>query len=218
MKNFTFKNRFAFTMIELVFVIVVLGILAALALPRMERDLRQEAADSILSDIRYTQHLAMNDFKHNTANAMWQRSFWMIGFACNDTTTFKEFIGSDSDYGGGIGANEAAIDPANGRGMDSGVGVCNNTIANTISDRILLYDKFSVKSVATVGGCGAVQYIGFDHLGRPHVGYTGSNAPDYNSYMTLACTFNFTMENGDTFGISIQPETGFAQIVGQPNS
>jgi prepilin-type N-terminal cleavage/methylation domain-containing protein len=217
MRNFKLKNKPAFTMIELVFVIVVLGIIASLALPRLDRDLREEAAAAILSDIRYTQQLAMNDFKHS-ANPLWQRSFWMIGFACNNSTNFKEFIGSDSGYDGGIGIPEAAIDPANGRGMHSGVGVCNNAIANTISDRILLYNKFSVRTVATVGGCANVQYIGFDHLGRPHVGYTASNAPDYNSYMTLACTFNFTMENGDTFGISIQPETGYAQIVGQDNS
>jgi len=45
----------AFTMIELVLVIVVLGILAALAMPRLERDLRQEAKDNLLSAIRYTQ-------------------------------------------------------------------------------------------------------------------------------------------------------------------
>lgn len=55
----------AFTMIELVFVIVVLGILSALAMPRIDRDLRQEAKDNILSSIRYTQHLALIDEKTN---------------------------------------------------------------------------------------------------------------------------------------------------------
>ena len=62
MKNLHKQSK-AFTMIELVFVIVVIGILAALALPRIERDLRQEAADNILAAIRYTQHLALNDNK-----------------------------------------------------------------------------------------------------------------------------------------------------------
>ena len=67
------KHTKAFTMLELVFVIVVLGILAALALPRMDRDLRQEAKDNILSAIRYTQHLALMDNKTNPLDANWQR-------------------------------------------------------------------------------------------------------------------------------------------------
>ena len=44
----------AFTMIELVFAIVVLGILTAIGLPNIDKDNRQEAADIILSNIRYT--------------------------------------------------------------------------------------------------------------------------------------------------------------------
>jgi len=59
------RNKSAFTMIELILVIVVLGILAALAMPRVDRDSRQEAADNILSAIRYTQHLALMDNKTN---------------------------------------------------------------------------------------------------------------------------------------------------------
>ena len=57
------KNKKAFTMLELVFVIVVSGILAATFIPRFDRDNLQEAADQVISHIRYTQHLAMVDDK-----------------------------------------------------------------------------------------------------------------------------------------------------------
>ena len=76
MKKIYFKN--AFTMLELVFVIVVLGIIAAIAMPRIDRDRTQEAADSILADIRYAQHMAMADYRQQSigTNAnQWQRSF-----------------------------------------------------------------------------------------------------------------------------------------------
>ena len=216
MRKFT-KNKPAFTMIELVFVIIVIGILAALALPRMDRDLKQQAADSILSDIRYTQHLALSDYKHSDANASWQRSFWTIGFRCNNSSGFSEYVGSDADRGGGIGDSEAAIDPTNGKIMN-GDTTCSNTIDTDTSDRIFLGNKFGVTSINSTGGCNTIQYIGFDHLGRPHVGYTGSTTPDYGSYMTSACTFTFTMSDNDTFAITIEPETGYASIVGQPSS
>ena len=46
------KKR-AFTMIELIFVIVVVGILAAMIMPRLERNGAKEAATQLLTHIRY---------------------------------------------------------------------------------------------------------------------------------------------------------------------
>ena len=51
----------AFTMIELVFVIVILVILAAMDIPSFDRDLRQGAKDNILAAISLTQHIALID-------------------------------------------------------------------------------------------------------------------------------------------------------------
>ena len=45
------KKR-AFTMIELIFVIVVVGILAAMIMPRLERNGAKEAATQLLTHIR----------------------------------------------------------------------------------------------------------------------------------------------------------------------
>lgn len=93
----------AFTMLELVFVIVVLGILAALAMPRLDRDLRQEAKDNILSAIRYTQHLALMDDKTVPGTA-WQANLWNIAIGSSSYTISS----------GGT----AALDPVNGQAMD----------------------------------------------------------------------------------------------------
>ncbi|WP_300367295.1 prepilin-type N-terminal cleavage/methylation domain-containing protein, partial [Hydrogenimonas sp.] len=53
------KIKNAFTMLELIIVIVVVGILSAIMIPRFSDDKLREAADQIMSHIRYTQHLAM---------------------------------------------------------------------------------------------------------------------------------------------------------------
>ncbi len=205
-------------MLELVFVIVVLGILAALAIPRMDRDLKQEAADNILSAVRYTQHLALLDNKQKFDNAQWQRRFWRIMFAqCSDHTYFYR-IGSDDDMDSTstFEESEAALDPANGKLMY----VANNSNCDgiNVSKNILIGRKYGVTVNPGTGGCSGARSVGFDHLGRSHIGFSASNKPDYSSYISTTCTFNFTLSDGDTFSISIQPETGYAQIVGQPDS
>lgn len=85
----------AFTMIELVMVMVVVGILVAVALPRLNRDNVYQAANQVASHIRYAQHLAMQDDKfvptaamssyanvtrRNTEARFWYKGRWQILF------------------------------------------------------------------------------------------------------------------------------------------
>jgi len=210
----TRQRQAAFTMLELVMAIIVLGVLSALAIPRMERDTKQEAADSILADIRYTQLLALADNKQRQDNPQWQRAFWRIGFG-NCIAGYAgicEYIGSDADLQGGIDNNESATDPSTGLKMTQG-----GTISTT-SKRVFLTKNFGITAVNFTGSCNGSQYIGFDYLGRLHQGYAASNVPNYVSYLNATCTILFTRADGDNFTITIQPETGYAQIVGQPDS
>ena len=228
MNTFTIKSsntRKAFTMIELVFVIVVVGILAAMALPRLNRDLKQEAADHILSQIRYTQHMAINDNKHSYKDSTWQRRFWTIAFStCDDGKAFYR-VGSDTDgSGGGAGKfekNEAMTDPYNGKPLWSeDNGDCDDP---SVSENIKIGKKYGitvdngVASGSGINGCDA-KYIGFDHLGRPHIKFGTSNIPDYSTYMDRTCTFTYTLKNGESFQITILPESGFAFIENQMDS
>ncbi len=218
-KNFI-QKRSAFTMIELVLVIVVLGILASVAMPRLDRDLKQEAADNILSNIRYSQHLALTDFKHDFKEMKWHRTFWKMSIeSCGSSTGLFTTVGSDMNYGKDIDKVEAAIDPTNGKPMFwTNTDSCEKGGDGTVSENIFITKKYGVQSVTGSNGCSGVQHIGFDHLGRPHVSFSGSNAPDYSTYMSTACTFTFTMSDNDTFAITIEPETGTAFIVGQDAS
>jgi len=217
----------AFTMIELVFVIVVLGILAAMAMPRLERDLRQEAADNILFAIRHTQHLALMDNVRET-NATWQRAFWRFGFnSCSDDGIFY-YIAADKDLGGGVipSANEAAIDPLNGQNLaGQNTQPCETDISGhtTASSNIFITRNHSISdgNVAWSGGCvGTSNYIGFDNLGRPHRGFLASSAPDYATVVTSDCNLTLTFDTSDIepLIITIEKETGHAYIAGQPDS
>ncbi len=218
------KHQKAFTMIELVMVVVILGILAALSIPRLERDLRQEAADNILSAIRYTQHLALLDNKHKFNNPKWQQRFWRIYFGtCNGKTFYA--VGSDDSMESAVNArvdsSEAAIDPSNGKLMwahDGSSCTSGSLTINNLSPNVMIGKKYGI---TVTGGCAGVRYVAFDHLGRPYgSGFSTSTQPDNSGYMTSDCNFTFSSSDNtfDPFSIIITKETGYAYIDGQPNS
>lgn len=219
-------KKAGFTMLELTMAIVVLGLLASLALPRLNRDIRQEAADSILSAIRYTQHMALMDNVSDPSDGRWQRSFWRIGFeGCSDDGIFYA-IGSDKDKEGDIDVNdqEAALDPANGLPMmGNNNQKCEMTLQNNISPNIFITKKFGISegNIIYSGGCSnAAQHIAFDYMGRPHTGIKGSDIPDYATVMQTDCKLTFSFDDNSfiPFSIIIENETGYAYIDGQPNS
>ncbi len=221
-------GRRAFTLLELVMVIVVLGILTALALPRMERDVRQEAGDNILSAIRYAKHMALIDNVTDPRQSNWQRAFWRFGVRtclASEGDVFY-YVASDENRGGNIDNNEAAIDPLNGKIMMGAPGTsCASGSNNSASPNIFISHKYGIKDTNMFLNCGgggtdAARYVGFDHMGRPHVGFSGSTSPDYSTIMTSDCnlTFKFKDTSIPDLVIRIEKETGHAYIVGEPDA
>jgi prepilin-type N-terminal cleavage/methylation domain-containing protein len=213
------KNKSAFTLIELVFVIIVLGILASLAMGRMERDLKQEASETILSHIRLAQQLALTDNKHRADNAIsWQTSYWQFSLkGCGDDVAYR--VGSDISMGGGVsglGKSESAINPIDGKYIFSED--C-STLDSDETPSVLLTKKFGIKNsdINPTGGCDRKQIL-FDFLGRPHFRNTTYATPDFNNIMTEDCNMTFTMSDGESFSIIIENETGYSYIEGQESS
>ncbi len=206
------KQTKAFTLIELVFVIVVLGILASLAIPRMDRDLRQEAADNVLSAIRYTQHLALNDNKTDPGNTNWQKELWKISFSTSaDNLANFYTISSDKVPYAAVSKDETAIDPQNGKYMYNMGG--DTTIDSDESPSIFIGKKYGINSMTFNGGCSGAQHIGFDHLGRPHNALGGATNT-YSQYMTTDCSIimGFTDGSITDLNITIATETGYVSI------
>lgn len=218
------KKKSAFSLIELVFVIVVLGILASLAMSRSERDLRQEAAETVLSHIRLAQQLALRDNKHRPFDGSlndnrWQRAYWQIQFRTCANGDWSYRVGSDINLAGGangLGKSESAVNPTDNKYLWSDN--CDNLDADE-SETVHLSKKFGISTVAQSNACGNRQ-IAFDYVGRPHID-TSYDAPDFSKLMQGDCNLTFTLStdqdgdgNIDTFNIIVKEETGHAYIEG----
>ncbi|MCK9374470.1 MAG: prepilin-type N-terminal cleavage/methylation domain-containing protein [Sulfuricurvum sp.] len=203
-------KRLAFTLLELVFVIIVIGILAVLAMPNFSSNPLQQAAMQVAEHIRYTQHLAMVDDKFDQTDPTWWQKRWQMRFPHTTINGIKVYyyeVFSDDNKAGNSNLNEEAVDPLTGQTIGDGV-----TAVATIPDTSLvnLTKRFGVTSVT--GTCvlgGAYRTIAFDNLGRPYLDvYTDIYS---NVVPAGGCTIVLNHPDG-TATITVQEETGLVSI------
>jgi len=177
----------AFTLLELVFVIVVIGILSAIIIPSTRTNPVREASTQLVSHIRYAQHLAMVDDKYDATNTSWYKNRWQVVFENNSYS-----IMSDNTL-------TNAKEPIND-GSDIDVD---------------LNDKYST-TLSFNNNCPLISnkmYLSFDNLGRPLLGdlnnYTSAYMATTNE-KKLEADCIITLRNDlDTVEITITPETGY---------
>lgn len=124
----------AFTLIELIFVVVLIGIMSSVAASYFREDKLALATYQVLEHIRYTQHLAMSDHKFDPKDArfktmsgyvatnkgMYYRGWWQIRFV-KQMNGIPKIVGysvySDIDREGNIdlvNLKNPAINPSDG--------------------------------------------------------------------------------------------------------
>ncbi|MBF1032042.1 MAG: type II secretion system protein [Candidatus Nanosynbacter sp.] len=223
----------AFTMIELVFVIVIVGILAAIMIPKLNRNASREAANQILTHIRYTQHLAMQDDKYENFVSdnpvRWFRMRWGVAF--NNTSlqkcsidepgvvTWKYSVFFDKSLNGNINSeNEVANDIYKSGKLLSGgwsSGIVTEAICKKWNKELNLGKRFGITSVDFKDGCSGMQTIIFDEMGRPmRVASTtsgGAKRP-YDRLLKKDCKITITDKRGNQTTIIIEKESGFTSI------
>lgn len=195
----------AFTMLELVFVIVVIGILSAIVIPRIGSNKLQEAAIQVVSHIRYTQHLALVDDKFDTSDTEWFRENWQIEFV-SGTTEVGYKIYSDRNHLGYANSDELAVDPLTRKTFSEDTDVTN------------LKKKYGITEVEFSDNCkgnGTGKELSFDFLGRPYI-YITDTEPDvsniYEHLLTANCDITLTSSEGEA-KIRVRPETGYACVL-----
>ena len=196
----------AFSLLEMVFVIAMIGILSVVIIPRMDRDNLCEMAEQVLAHIRYTQHLAMSDNVYVDTEPTWYQARWHISFV-NGPCGLYYSVGSDRDLSssGSFSKEEAACDPLSG-GL-----IYNNNAPCDYRDGwfggVLLSKKYNITAITS--SCNT-QTIAFDHMGRPYTGVGGGTA--ISGLMRSDCNYTFTDSLGQQVRITVTAETGYAFI------
>ena len=221
--------RKAFTLLELIFVIVVIGILAVFILPQTKTNPVQEAAVQVLSHIRYTQHLALVDDTYNSLDSHWYMSRWQIVFGNGNQyannkpayTIFSDSLGSTGTYSGDPKESEIAINPQNPNqimtgGYNSTVALDYNNAGFKGMKQLNLGERYGITNVSFSGGCNIGLRISFDYLGRPFTGDQSTMTAPYSAptqrLLTKDC--NITLTAGtESVVIQIKPETGYSCIL-----
>lgn len=224
----------AFTMIELVIVIVVIGIIAMVTIPKYDQNRVLIAAQQIATHIRYAQHLAMIDNRTDLIakpaprpatdpnGDQWWRERWTIAFTQNiNGNRWGYSIYSDFSRNGSLNSpNEVAPDPQNPNRLLTAASNIPAIPANRINNKLNIGKTYGIRNVTFSGGCAqnGNQAISFDEKGRPFLNAStttvGARANPSVGRIARRCEIN--IGDGDTNATStnvakicIEVETGY---------
>lgn len=214
----------AFTMLELVFVIVVAGIIMVLAIPRMDDSNLRQAANQVVRHIQYTQHLAMMDDKFDDSDSAWFKKRWQIAFNSDaktyDLPAYTIFTDGNTNSNPNLTLNEVAIDPLTGDYMTGGYSNIIASDATGATKEMNLGLTYGINDFAFSSSC---QYynstrISFDYLGRPLKGVPSGFTDVYklNRLIQTPCSITLCKNSpcdDENITISIEPETGYTHIL-----
>ena len=198
--------RKAFSLMELVFVIIIIGILAVLAMPNFDRQPLEEAAEQVASHIRYTQHLAMIDDKYDINDATWYRERWQIRFRYLNPE-YGYVIFADTNQLKNANDNEKAIDSLTGERIDGFLNYANGNLTKKYGITNVVSSCYQDDDTTVATNKGAIV---FDNLGRPYRGVSNATTPA-QYLLTANCNIVLTHTDG-TATITVSPETGYVSV------
>lgn len=220
----------AFTLIELIFVIIVIGILAATILPNTKQNPLETAAVQLVSHLRYTQHLAMIDDPYEDKYDEWFHNRWRLKFYKGDRSNQKwsYSIFSEADSRNNARLSSLAKNPLN---IDQYMSGGHNIVGSKDEKKKLdirekefigmktlnLGESYGISKISLKDGCSRTTYLSFDHFGRPLKlnpnDLTNSYKKDSKNVL-ISKVCSIILESDDNkIKIEMAPETGYMKII-----
>ncbi len=227
--------KHAFTLVELIIIVIIIGIIAVTASTSFYKDRLTPATNQLLEHIRYTQQLALNQdmfipspyfsIYSDTTQALkdskqWFKKWWRIQFHNNGSySVYSDHPtkGSSNQYDSDVDDNDlVAKDPL------TGLYLFGNLSGSSIyegDERLGLVDMQKVYGVTvSINSACTGAHILFDHMGRPHCKKSakGVNVDSLNPYDRIVRDFiaiTLTKEDGSSSKtICVTPISGYAYI------
>lgn len=218
----------AFTLIEVIFIIVVVGILSTIAISRFNSKDLLRGAEMVARDIEYVKHLAViddnrvpNDMiqKHENNSNFWAITF--IGIGGDPKMSIFKYTNPSINYGTVQTAVVDYLDKEkfltltvrNGKDDD----IIDGSVIKT-SPRVWLKKTYSINKIDT-SDCNAEDYTGrhsintlfFNEEGIPYIANSSGGTFWYFQKLKEICTLKIKA-GSDTKCIDIYPETGYVKV------
>jgi len=222
----------AFTLLELIFVIVVIGILAGTIIPNVKSSSLYDAASQLVNHIRYTQHLAMVDDKFDSTDSDWYKTRWQIKFSnvSGSDNKWAYAIFQDINKDGNPNAFETAVNPLdNNKRLTGGYSGTIEYDEASATKELNLGNKYSIMDIdfenCGINNSDSKKRIFFDNLGRPYINnpkLLDSKYKDGSNSMLLKQSCRIILCNTDDCSsanddekvlIQIEDETGYVHIL-----
>jgi len=202
-------SRKSFSLIELVFIIIIIAVISIQFIPKNIKSNLPQAANKIIVHLKNTRYQAMIDNRFNHKDEFWFRERWTLKFMnCKKTVGGLYYVVfSDTNHKGRPNKEETLKDPLTQKWLYS-----NNDCDASFNESkdILLTKEYGVSKV--IMSCNNTSSIGQLSFGFDGQVYTklGTNRLDTYRY-ALEDTCNITLFDKSNKNVTIQidPNTGY---------
>lgn len=218
----------AFTLIEVIFIIVVVGILSTIAISRFNSKDLLRGAEMVARDIEYVKHLAViddnrvpNDMiqKHENNSNFWAITF--IGIGGDPKMSIFKYTNPSINYGTVQTAVVDYLDKEKFLTLTVRDGKDDDIVDGSVvktSPRVWLKKTYSINKIDT-SDCNAEDYTGrhsintlfFNEEGIPYIANSSGGTFWYFQKLKEICTLKIKA-GSDTKCIDIYPETGYVKV------
>ncbi len=203
------NHKQSFSLIELIFVIVIISIVVIQFLPKLSNSKLNLAANKIIIHLKNTRYQAMIDNKFNDKDDFWFRERWTFKFQrCEKSIGGVYYVVySDSNHGGHINKNETLKDPLTQKWLYSNYD-CDASFDE--SKDILLTKEYGITKIEL--SCNNTTTIGQISFGYDGKVYTklGTKIEDTYKYeLKEKCNVNLYDNDNNYVTITIEPNTGY---------